>query len=171
MKNIFLLLAASSLLIACGGTPKATGPNYPEWVTTPPDLCGVGIQKRRGNLGAALKLADAQGRVALSQQIETKVKSMVKSYNAEGGNADGDISEEMSKTASVNLSKTTLNGAVPKKKYLKDPENVFSLVCLNPGILSEAINNMKQLSNAQRKALERRAKQAHEDLEKQMENY
>ena len=171
MKNIFLLLALSSLVVACGSDKGDIGPNYPEWVASPPDLCGVGIQKKRGNLGAAIKLAVAQGRVSLSQQIETKVKSMVKSYNAEGGNADGDISEEMSKMAAVNLSKTTLNGAVPKKNYLKDKENVFALVCLNPGVLSDAISNMKQLSNAQRKALENRAKQAHEDLEKQMENY
>ena len=169
MKNIFLLFVLAAMTVACGGK-EPSGSKMPEWVMTPPELCGVGIQKLRGNIQAAKDMAAARGRTSLSRQIETKVKSMIKSYNAEGGNADGDISEEMSKMASVNLSKTTLNGSIPKKNA-KDDENWYTLVCLNPGVLSSAISNMKQLSNAQRKALERRAKQAHEDLEKQMENY
>ena len=159
------------MTVACGGGgEKASGTKLPSWVSSPPDLCGFGVQKLRGNQGAAIRASQAKGRTNLSFQIETKVKAMVKSYNAEGGTADGDISEEMTKMASVNLSKTTLNGAVPKKTEIIG-ENVYSLVCLNPGVLSDAISNMKQLSNAQRKALERRAKAAHEDLEKQLETY
>ena len=49
--------------------------------------------------------------------------------------------------------------------------NIYSLVCLNPGVLTDAISNMKQLSSAQRRALEKRARLAHKELEEQMERY
>ena len=68
------------------------------------------------------------------------------------------------------MSKTTINGAVPKNFEMME-NNVYSLVCLNPGVLTDAISNMKQLSNAQRRALEKRARLAHQELEEQMERY
>jgi hypothetical protein len=47
----------------------------------------------------------------------------------------------------------------------------YSLVCLEPDALTDAINNMKILNNAQRKALARRAAAAHKELNEAMENY
>jgi hypothetical protein len=95
---------------------------------------------------------------------------MIKQYNQEGGTEDGDISEELSTRASVTLSKQTLNGAVPKKSDMRDNQ-FYSLVCLEPDALTDAINNMKILNNAQRKALARRAAAAHKELNEAMENY
>ena len=166
-----LSLCTIFTLTACGGSIFDSN-GLPKWVSETPDLCGVGIQKVRGNRGAARVAANAKGRTALSYQLETKVKAMVKDYNAEGGTTDGDISEEMTKMASVNLTKTTMNGAIPKKGvYNEKNQQFYALVCLNPGVLTEAIGKMNQLSAAQRKALERRAAKAHEDLAKAMESY
>jgi hypothetical protein len=123
-------------------------------------------------MGAARTNASAKARTDLSAQLETKVKSMIKSYNAEGGTPDGDISEEMSTQASVNLSKTTMNGSMTKKTYLSKGDNqLYALVCLKPDVLTDAINQMNELNAAQRKALERRAKKAHEELDEAMKNY
>jgi hypothetical protein len=169
-----ILLGAVALLAACGGGPNGQSmpetENLPEWVLSQPPLCGVGIQKFRGNVGSAKSFAESKARTDLSRQLETKVRSMIKQYNQEGGTEDGDISEELSTQATVTLSKQTLNGAVPKKSDMRDGQ-FYSLVCLEPDALTDAINNMKALNNAQRKALARRAAVAHEELKEAMENY
>lgn len=176
--NRFTLMCSvfglASLVSACGGGPTGKSmpevSNLPEWVMSQPPLCGVGIQNFRGNVGSAKTFAESKAREDLSRQIETRVKSMIKQYNQEGGTEDGDISEELSTRATMTLSKQTLNGAVPKKADMRD-NNYYALVCLEPGALTDAINNMKILNNAQRKALARRAAVAHEELKEAMENY
>ena len=170
-----LLTSLFSLLIgltcmACGGGLDSNG--MPKWVSDTPELCGVGIAKFRSNIGAARASAAAKARTDLGAQIETKVKSMVQSYNAEGGTADGDISEEMTKMASVNLSKVYINGSMAKKSMFdKENSRYYTLVCLNPDVLTDAIGKMNELNATQRKALEKRAKKAHEALEEAMKSY
>ena len=167
------LLAAVSLVSACGGSTTEMDvavQNLPEWVMNQPPLCGVGIQKFRGNLGSAKRFAESSAREDLSRQLETRVKGMIKQYNQEGGTEDGEISEELSTRAVVTLTKQTLNGAVPKKSDMRDGQ-FFTLVCLETDALTAAINSMKTLKGAQRKALARRAAAAHEDLKEAMENY
>jgi len=44
-------------------------------------------------------------------------------------------------------------------------------VCLNPGVLTDAINGMKELGDAQRAALAKRAQAAQVEMETQMKNY
>ena len=171
MKNLLCSILVASIVIACGSSPDtASKLNIPKWAVDQPDLCGLGIQKFRGNLSTDRTVANAKARSDLSRQIETKVKSMIKSYAATGEAQGEDFTEETSKLAVVNLSKSTINGAVPKKFDMMD-NNIYSLVCLNPGVLTDAISNMKQLSNAQRRALEKRARLAHQELEEQMERY
>ena len=172
LTRLVTTLGFISLLSACGSDPKAApeADNLPEWFLSQPPLCGVGVQKFRGNMGAAKSFAESKARDDLSRQLETRVKSMIKQYNQEGGTEDGEISEELSTQAAVTLSKTTLQGSVPKKADVRDG-NFYSLVCLEPGTLTEAINGMKQLGAAQRKALARRAARAHEELKEAMETY
>ena len=145
------LSALSALSFACGGDPKENSDpivqNVPEWVLNQPPLCGVGIQKVRGNLGFAKDAAQSSARDDLARQIETRVKSMIKQYNQEGGTEDGDISEELSTKASLSLSKQTLSGSVPKKADVREGQ-FYSLVCLEPGALTDAIKKMKVLGDA-----------------------
>ena len=168
------LFALVNMMTACGGGPNGTSmpetENLPKWVLNQPPLCGVGIQKFRGNVGSAKTFAESNAREDLARQLETKVRSMIKQYNQEGDTEDGDISEELSTRATVTLSKQTLNGAVPKKSDMRD-QQFYSLVCLEPDSLTDAINNMKILNKAQRKALARRAAVAHEELKEAMDNY
>ena len=95
---------------------------------------------------------------------------MIKQYNQEGGTEDGEISEELSTKAALSLSKQTLQGSVPKKSALKNKQ-FYSLVCLDAGALTKAIDQMKVLGEAQRRALSRRAAAAHKELDEQMEKY
>jgi uncharacterized protein YcfL len=170
MKNLFNLILCSLVFSACGSSPEVTTMDMPKWASQQPDLCGLGIYKTKNNLSAARTFAIARARVDLSRQIETKVKSMIKDYAASGEEESNNFTEELTRNASVNLSKTTINGSIPSKLALVN-ENVFSLVCLKPNVLTDAINNMNLLNEAQRKALQRRSKIAHEDLKEQMKRY
>ena len=89
-------------------TASVKGMDMPPWALNQPDLCGVGMVKFRGNLGAAKSAAESRARVDISKQIETKVKAMVKDYISEGGNADGDFSEEQIDQTSITISITCL---------------------------------------------------------------
>jgi hypothetical protein len=173
MKKLLTLCALCSFALACGGSKEVSeieGEDLPEWFLNQPALCGVGVQKVRGNIGSAKSFAESNAREDLSRQLETKVKSMIKQYNQEGGTEDGEISEELSTRATLSLTKQTLNGAVPKKHALKNKQ-FYSLVCIDSGALTKAIDQMKVLGEAQRRALARRAKEAHKELDEQMEKY
>ena len=171
--QLFCCVVIAGGLMGCGGsseTVRAAGMDMPAWAMAQPPLCGVGIQKYRGNVGMAKTAAEGKARADLSRQMETKVRDMIKQYNQEGGTADGDFSEEQSTNVSLSLSKQTLNGAVPTKAKIMG-DNYYALVCLKPGILEDAINQMKQLGAAQRKALARRAAKAQAELKEAMESY
>ena len=167
MKKLVLLL--SCLLASCGSSTYSLE-GAPKWFSEQPDLCGVGVHKSKGNLGADKTFASANARVDLSRKLETKVKSMIKNYAASGEADSENFTEELSTTVSINLSKTVINGSSPKKVE-KNKEYVFSLVCLNPDVLTKAIDQMNTLSRAQRKALARRADLVHRELLEQMKDY
>lgn len=169
MKN-YLLFLLLTMLISCGSKNTVDSNSVPKWVKSQPDLCGVGINKARGNLGTDRTLANAKARVDLSKKLETKVKSMIKLYESSGEEDSKTFTEELSNSVSINLSKAAISGSNPKE-FEFDENYVYSLVCLNPDVLTNAIDKMNILSDAQRKALTRRAKIAHKELEEQINDY
>lgn len=142
----------------------------PKWASSQPELCGVGIHKKRGNLGSDRTFSVAKGRLDLGKKLETKILSMTKLYDATGEVDEENFTEELAKSASVSLSKTVLNGSNPDK-VVEDSLYIYSLVCIKPDALTNAISQMNSLSNAQRKALARRAEIAQKELTEHMENY
>ena len=163
---LFILLLFFN--ISCGSSDPST--NMPKWTSSQPELCGVGIHKKRGNLGSDRSFSVAKGRLDLGQKLETKILSMTKFYEATGEVDEENFTEELAKSASVSLSKTIVNGSNPDK-VVEDSLYVYSLVCIKPGALTEAIGNMSALSHAQKKALARRAQSAQKELSEYMENY
>ena len=122
MKKILGLLLCTSVLIACHQDVKkkqeiaqVNTVNMPAWAMKTPDLCGVGIQKIRADIGSAQTIATSRGTNSLSRQLESKVADMIKNYNQEGGDENGDISESLSTIVSQTLSKQTIHGAIPEK--------------------------------------------------------
>jgi hypothetical protein len=165
----------SLIFMSCGAAQidrAPTGGDMPKWVMAQPPLCGVGIQKFLGNLGASKTAAETSARADLSRQLETKIQDMVKSYNAEGGTADGDFSEEETRMATTAASKQTLSGSRPKAAHFSQTDKqYYSLVCLDPGVFSDVFNKMNELNSVKREALRKRAQKAEVELKELMEGY
>ena len=166
---IFCCLA----LIACGGVSPPTlddsdAPDWAQQIDNP--LCYVGTQKFRGNPAAAYTLSEANARAEFSRALESKVKSWIKSYSAEGGTAEGDFSEENSKIITTIMSKSVQNGArIVKKRSMG--KQVYVMLCMQAGELEKAFKQMKTLSKAVRKNLEQRAAEAEADMKRDFEKY
>ena len=61
MKNLLCSILVASIVIACGSAPDtASKLNIPKWAVEQPDLCGLGIQKFRGNLSTDRTIANAK---------------------------------------------------------------------------------------------------------------
>jgi hypothetical protein len=152
-------------------SPTLDGSDTPDWaqeIDNP--LCYVGTQKFRGNATAAYTLSEANARAEFSRALESKVKSWIKSYSAEGGTAEGDFSEENSKIMTTIMSKSVQNGArIVKKKPMG--KQVYILLCMQAGELEKAFKQMKTLSKAVRKNLEQRAADAEADMKRDFEKY
>lgn len=89
MKFSKLLVSASvmAFLCSCGSTQNTQvsepSVNLPEWVLNPvleDGLAAVDCVKYSGNLSVDQKMATANSRLALAQQIETRVEGLDKTY-------------------------------------------------------------------------------------------
>ena len=167
MKKLFFIIL---LLFNVSCSSSSPNTNMPKWASAQPELCGVGIHKKRGNLGSDRTFSVAKGRLDLGKKLETKILSMTKFYEATGEVDEENFTEDLAKSASVSLSKTVVNGSNPDK-VVEDSLYVYSLVCIKPDSLTDAISQMNTLSAAQRSALTRRAALAQKDLSEYMENY
>ena len=123
-----------------------------------------------GDIGQAKISAEDNARNDLSRQIETKTGSRIKKYNQSTKASGEAVSETNRQEVTQSLSKVTLNGAVPIKSEIMN-EQFYSLVCLKPGTLADAINNMSKLSEAQRAAVVKRAKETGQDLQNALKSY
>ena len=166
-----------SMLFACGQKTAlpVSGPKQyaPKWFLEQPELCGVGVvplSDVEGDIGQAKIYAEDNARNDLSRQIETKTQSMIKKYNQATKSSGEAISETNRQEVTQSLSKVTLNGAVPSKAEIMN-DQYYSLVCLKPGTLADALNNMDKLSEAQRAAVVKRAQQADAELKEAMKSY
>ncbi|MFB6263613.1 MAG: hypothetical protein ABEL76_08325 [Bradymonadaceae bacterium] len=151
-----------------GHAVKAT----PKWARQPPKGCAAGIVKYRGNTGMARNASIGRARDEFARKLETTVQGMLKDYTKQG-TADGESFTEaqIEQTSRQIVDQKLVGTRVVKSVLWKTPEgkkNHVSLVCLEPGTLSKAFKQMENLSDAQRKALEKRAEKAFDDLDKQL---
>lgn len=165
----YLLFTLLLFLNASCGSSNDTL-NMPKWVTSQPALCGVGIHKKRGNLGSDRTFSVAKGRLDLGKKLETKIMSMIKFYEETGEVDSENFTEELARATSISLSKTVVNGSNPDS-VTEDRLYVYSLVCLDAKSLTDAISQMNTLSQEQKKALSRRAQLAQKELSEYIENY
>lgn len=142
IKRIVLATGLMSVLAACGstqqGTTSSVGSNIPDWVLNPLVENGIAATdcvKFSGNLSVDSKMAAANSRVALAQQIQTKVEALDKTYSSRtDANEETTVGTTFS-SVSKQITNQTLSGARVIKTdivSIAGKDHVCSLMELNP---------------------------------------
>ena len=173
-----VLLAIAVLSLGCGGKTASTGNSLglPEWFQAVPEdpgyIFAVATSTSR-DLGMSVNKAKQQARVDIAQQMETKVKSMIKQFNEEVGL--GEEAEFLSQTTEVSKSVTSkvLNGSKAKKvETVKEGEIIYrSYVLMEMPIGPANAALMDAIKKQQNMYTRFRASQGFQELEGEIDKY
>jgi hypothetical protein len=152
-KNKIILTAViAGLLSACGSTEKAEEPslsaNIPSWVLNPVVEDGIAATdcvKFSGNMSVDKKMATANSRLALAQQIGIRVEGLDKTYSSRvDSNDDTTVGTNFS-SVSKQLTKQKLTGSrVIKSDIIKiaGKEQFCVLTTLSPTATKELFDDI-----------------------------
>ena len=176
--SLFLCSLSFAVLTACGGGAKLASPervsldDVPSWVKTPPESCAMGVATFRGDLNLGRKASVGRGREELSRQLQTKVAGLFKDYQSQGESGGEGFNEELITQVSRQLSTMTLTGTRARSWHVDEeaePQQIYSLVCIEPELFANALKRMGALSAMQRERLQRSADSAFRELDQLIE--
>ena len=93
---------------------------------------------------------------------------MIKDYIEEGETNGKDFTEELTQSVSKQVASMSLSGTVAKKKDMLNG-HFFALVCLDIKTFMDTFDKMNQLSEKARTGLRRRAENAFQDLDSEVD--
>lgn len=188
MKKSVLLITvviAAALLFSCAGG-KESAPqqpkqeqtdtsNLPDFVLNPPvatdAIYGVGYAQQ-STLPLSIKVAEANARADIANQIEAQIKSAVTSYAQEAGVGDDTQVIEFAETITRQVTDTTLSGAITKQRAPMEDGGVWVLMVYSKesllGSFEEAAESFERNEGAA--FAEFKAAQALEQLQYETEN-
>ncbi len=189
MKKIVLLITiviAAALLFSCAGGKESAEKketkqettdtsNLPDFVLNPPvatdAIYGVGYAQQ-STLPLSIKVAEANARADIANQIEAQIKSAVTSYAQEAGVGDDTQVIEFAETITRQVTDTTLSGAITKQRAPMEDGGVWILMIYNKesmlGSFEEAAESFERKESAA--FAEFKAAKALEKLEYETEN-
>ncbi len=146
-QKIILTALFATVISACNSTEKAQTPspssNIPSWVLNPVVEDGIAATdcvKYSGHMSIDKKMATANSRLALAQQIDVRVEGLEKTYsNRVDANDDTTVGSSFS-SVSKQLTKQKLNGSrIIKSDIVKilGKEHFCVLTTLSPTATSE----------------------------------
>ena len=173
-----VLLAIAALSLGCGGKTASKGNSLglPEWFQALPEdpnyIFAVATSTSR-DLQMSVNKAKQQGRVDIAQQMETKVKSMIKQFNEEVGL--GEDAEFLSQTTEVSklVTSKVLNGSKARKvETVKESEIIYrSYVLMEMPIGPANTALMEAIKKQQNMYTRFRASQGFQELEGEVDKY
>ena len=140
--------------------------NVPSWVLSQPELCGVGIYKKRIDSDLDKDFSIAKARLDLKK----KIFSMIKPYEETGELDKGVFEKKLTESSSSYLAMTFINQS-NYTRVAEDKQYIYSLFCVKPETLIDTISQINTLSHDQKKSLTRRVEIAQKELSKYVENY
>jgi hypothetical protein len=188
MKKSVLLITviiAAALLFSCAGgkesapqQPKqetADTSNLPDFVLNPPvatdAIYGVGFAQQ-STLPLSIKVAEANARADIANQIDAQIKSAVTSYAQEAGVGDDTQVIEFAETITRQVTDTTLSGAITKQRAPMEDGGVWILMVYSKesllGSFEEAAESFERNEGAA--FAEFKASQALDKLEYETQN-
>ncbi|WP_440874239.1 hypothetical protein [Thalassotalea sp. PLHSN55] len=187
-RQLILAVAVTSLVAACSSTketeiitPTKVTQSLPDWVLNPNvenSISATDCVKFSGNISVDKKMATANARLALAQQIETRIEGLDKTYISRT-DADNDIAVGNTfSSVSKQVTKQTLNGSRVLKSAVVNiagKEHFCALTALTPEVTQKLFNSLikesKRAVNSQDEKFlyeEFKAYKAEQDLDKEI---
>ena len=133
---VLSLLVAVAFLFSCASAPEPEKKpekksNLPEFVQNPPladdAIYGVGFGDQ-STPSLSIKVAEANARADIANQIEAQIKSAVTSYTQEAGVDDETQVVNFAEQVTRQVTDTTLEGARTKQRAIMDDGSVWVLM-------------------------------------------
>lgn len=189
LKMSFVVAALAAF--GCASTPKVNEPGgesalasefegAPVWVTSncakylkKPVACASGSFGGSRNAGLAKSQAEARGRTAVAQLLQTQVQAMVKDYQASttGGAEFGEAANDEQHVEQVakQITDMTLNGVIMEESWISKSGTFYALMVLDLETFKNSVDQMKQLSEGLRQAIKARADRSFHELDQEIE--
>lgn len=158
-------MAVMSLLAACGSTPKSTvkeptsNSNLPSWVLNPVVEDGIAAAdcvKSSGNFSVDQKMAASNSRIALAQQLNSKVEALEKNYQSRtDSNEELTTGTTFTSVAKILTQQTLTGSRVVKADIIEiaGKQHFCALMTLSPSatktLFDEIITQSKRKVNPQ----------------------
>lgn len=107
--------------------------DLPPWILNKPatDEYYYAVGAAKGStLLLSTKRAEAEGRTAISQWIQTSVKEVITTYVSDAGSGDNRQNLDAFEAISVQVSQTSLQGVKREKLYQDDDRTVYVLMSI-----------------------------------------
>jgi hypothetical protein len=177
-----LSLALLGVVIGCGSSPpkpqnalQAEMVGAPKWaqgacqlgLQNKKAICGTGSVSGMTNVALARSAAEGRARTELARSLQTRVKAMLKDYQAatQGGPGNQTASEQHIEDVSKQITDTTLSGTRLEDTWISNAGTFWALVVLDTDAFKDSMNNMKQLDERMRAAIVKRADKAFSELD------
>ncbi|AOT08997.1 LPP20 family lipoprotein [Pseudoalteromonas luteoviolacea] len=185
LKSLLTTVLVTGILAGCSSTQEQSASqskvNIPDWVLNPTIENGIAAAdcvKFSGNISIDQKSSVANARLALAQQIETRIEGLDKTFaNRTDANDDTTVGSTFS-SVSKQLTKQTLNGSRVNRADVVEiggKDYYCSLVVLSPQLTQSLFKDVikeskKELNPQDEKFLyqEFKAYKAEKDLEKEI---
>jgi hypothetical protein len=177
-----LSLALLGVVIGCGSSPpkpqnalQAEMVGAPKWaqgacqlgLQNKKAICGTGSVSGMTNVALARSAAEGRARTELARSLQTRVKAMLKDYQAatQGGPGNLTASEQHIEDVSKQITDQTLTGTRLEDTWISNAGTFWALVVLDTDAFKDSMNNMKQLDERMRAAIVKRADKAFSELD------
>jgi hypothetical protein len=192
--GLFAALILSLAALACSSTkgPEEVTPlnpavgdlaGAPDWILrgcsafwgddTPSMLCGVGSVSGTRNHSLAVSGARARGRTEIARVLDTKVRAMLKDYQATttGGEEFGTAANDEQHLVDVSkqLTDIELTGVEQRDMWISPSGVVYVLMVYDAEKFKDTVSQMSQLSESVRKAVVERAEASFQELDEAIE--
>ena len=152
---------------------KQEGVEAPKWTCIPVvdgHYAGVGIaQKSAAGMGHMRRVALANGRSDLAQQIQSQVKDKVEVYTSTTGNGNQETVDQVTTAVSKQLAKVDLEGSKGIDTWDAPSGTLYMLVAVPASAINNEVKNALRSSFKSENALwqQFKSKQALESLDKE----
>ena len=174
---LFALASAGLVTTGCGGDTirgEGTSSDRPKWVDMggaamkDKAFYGVGVTSNVSSISLRRSTADAQARTELAKIFTSKVKNMIKNYEASTNDGDKEAYEAHREEATKVFTEMELTGAEVVDRFFDIEQNAqFSLARLDPDAFEAQLERMAKLSSRAKELIRANARRAFDELDQE----